>query len=259
MSLSLRTSLAGLLTLFIWLSSALAAPCQGFTIFTNSFPPIKEVKDGLISGIAGDALIAIMQRAGLEFDPRAEILPFKDAYDKTLTTPNSICLSLAKTPEREAEFKWVGPVYTSRVNFFAAKARNMTIRSIDDVMRYKIGVVRGTAVVHKLLELGVPEENFVYHATSKAMTRGLANGESDLIAYPKSPTFYLLAENGISPKDYEPLYEFMVVDLFIALNKNIDDATVARLQQELDNLKKPGPDGLSEYDHIIHSYFTPGI
>jgi len=259
MSTTIKFTLAGLLTFFVWLAGAVAAPCQEYTVITNWFPPIKTVKNGLISGIAGDTLITIMHRAELKFDPRATIIPYKEAYDRALSTPGAVLLSVAKTPDRAPLFKWVGPIYTSRACFFVPKTKNINIRSIEDVMPYTIGVVTGTVIIPKLLSLGVPKENLVFHATAAEMVKDLANGGCDVIAYPKSPTFYIMAENGISPRDYEPHYEFMVVDLFIALNKTADDAAVERLQQELDKLKTPGLDGMSEYDHIVQSYFTPGI
>lgn len=245
------------LTLFGSVNQALS---KDFTVVVNSLPPIKYVNDGYLTGIAGDILIALMDKAEIPLDADdVVVLPFKQAYDRTKKTPNTVSVALAKTPDREGDFKWVGPIYTSKVGFIAKKKNAIQLTSLLDAMNFSIGSVDGSAPVKKLYSLGFPEESINLTATTTQAFHLLAQGKFNLIAFPMSPAFHIMMHEGIDPRDYEMVLEYHSIDLYIAFNNATDDKLIAKLQATLDDFKRPGPDGTSVYGRIVSKYFTPNM
>lgn len=231
-----------------------------FTVVTNTAPPIKYIKDGMVTGIAGDILVEIMSRAGLKLD-KEDILPISlvEGYEITRTRPNTLCVSLARTPNREADFKWVGPTYSTQMGFIAKTDRHIQLKSADDAKQYTISSVVASAPEAVLFDRGFTESDFLRHIEPLDAVKSLASGKADLAALPKSPAYEIMMQADINPHNYEMVYAFKTVPLYIALNKGTSDDVVAKLQAALDEIKRPAPDGTSVYSRIVSKYFTPNM
>src|SRR4051812_46813333 len=75
---------------------------------TESAPPSSILKDGKVVGHATEKIREMMARAHVSID--IEMLPWQRAYNRALLNADTCVYDTARTAEREALFKWVGPV-----------------------------------------------------------------------------------------------------------------------------------------------------
>jgi ABC-type amino acid transport substrate-binding protein len=74
-----------------------------------------------------------------------DLLPWKRAYTAALERPDACVFSTTRTPEREASFKWVGPIGEADWVLMARADRAFSLRSLDDARGYRIGTYNGDA------------------------------------------------------------------------------------------------------------------
>ncbi|QJB55427.1 ABC transporter substrate-binding protein [Pseudodesulfovibrio sp. zrk46] len=182
----------------------LGAQAGEFKVWTNNLPPVKDVKDGLPSGIIGDVLIEIMADNGIHFETGdAQLFPLKDAILLATETPGGIILGTMRTTERDSMFKWIGPIYTSTMGFLAAKSSNIELNSVSDANQYRVGTIvnSGSEKVAHMQKLDL-EKAFRLTDNINAIDL-LVGGEIDLLVFPKSSAFYLMLEENVNPNDFE--------------------------------------------------------
>ncbi|BBQ54171.1 hypothetical protein WP2S18C03_32520 [Aeromonas veronii] len=86
------------------LGAAQAAPLN---VMTEDYPPFNmQGEGGKIVGLSTEVVEELFKRAGVEY--KITLMPWKRAYEDTLSTPNTALYSTTRTPERETLFKWVG-------------------------------------------------------------------------------------------------------------------------------------------------------
>lgn len=83
-----------------------------------------------------------LQLAGIK-DYRLNLYPWARAYDMALNEPNVLIYLVARTPEREAKFQWVGEFMQIRYHLYKLRYRaDIQVRSLDAARNYTIGVMR---------------------------------------------------------------------------------------------------------------------
>ena len=84
---------------------------------TEDYPPFNmQGEGGKIVGLSTEVVEELFKRAGVEY--KLTLMPWKRAYEDTLGTPNTALYSTTRTPEREALFKWVGPLVNNQLGVF---------------------------------------------------------------------------------------------------------------------------------------------
>ncbi|MFH0966704.1 MAG: hypothetical protein V1862_03350 [Methanobacteriota archaeon] len=78
-------------------------------------------------------------------------LPWNEAYKKAITDPNTAIFAIAKTPDRENLFQWVGPVLLYNISLYSKRSKNITITSNDELVNYKFGVVTDDVTIDVLV------------------------------------------------------------------------------------------------------------
>ena len=231
-----------------------------FFAVANPLPPIKFARDGKMQGIAGDVLLALMERSGIPMDPtRIEIMPLSKGLQRVKDTPGGIMLGLAYNEDRAPHYKWVGPVYESLLGIFTLKSSGIEITDPLAAKYYVVGSVRGSGAEKQAIKSGVPPLQLKRMERSSDLVTALANGEVDLAILPKSPAYYIMIQQGLNLDDFAMIYEYKRAPLFLAFNKATDDALIEKLQTELETLKRPSPNGESEYHKIVSYYFRPSL
>ena len=227
--------------------------CPALTVYTGDLPPFNfTTDDGSFDGLAVELLVRMSQMAGCRIDPASFQAPFwPRALRETLRTPNSMIFSLARTHERENDFRWVGPIGCLRLGLVARKDRHIVISDIGELAHYNIGTIRDSApaaILRTLLPPGA--DNLTELGTNQQQFGMLKLGRVDLITQSESAFRDILKHRGMNPADYEIIYVLNRLELYYAFNRDTDPAYLARLQLALGELKKPGPDGGSEYERI---------
>ena len=124
---------------------ALLAPlspwAQTVQVVTETTPFVF-MQDGKIAGPATDVLEKTLQLAGIK-DYRLNLYPWARAYDMALNDANVLIYLVARTPEREAKFQWVGEFMQIRYHLYKLRERaDIRASNLDAARNYTIGVMR---------------------------------------------------------------------------------------------------------------------
>ncbi|MFV0349111.1 MAG: hypothetical protein ACK5JO_11030, partial [Halodesulfovibrio sp.] len=102
-----------------------------FIVYAADMPPYSIVKDGEpVGGMLVDIFSEMMRRSNMAFDA-ADIrkIPWSRAMNDTELHPGRLVLGAARMDDREARYKWIGPLCNVRLGLIAKKARHIRIRT----------------------------------------------------------------------------------------------------------------------------------
>ncbi len=239
------------LAVLLLLLLALPGDAAGRTVWlSEDLPPFNFLQDGAFTGIVPDILAEIAPRAGVPFDPaQVQVMPWTRAYQSALSTPGAAIFSMARTPERDGLFSWVGPLCTVRLGLVAKKSLGLNSGSPAAGDGLAVGTVRDSASERCLLQQGRPErvERSLYRLSCARM---LAAGRIQAWAYNVPTALFTLCAAGENPADYEEIGLLQEVDFYLAFSPGADPAVVRSLQAELENFKKTPP-----YQAILDRHF----
>lgn len=259
MRMNLQSSLRFSLILLLAICAHGVALAEEFTIVTNMLPPIKFVHDGKLQGAAPDILNELLRGTDFSIGKDIEIAPLEEAMRIVKETPGTILPALVKTPQREADFKWVGPIYTSRFGLIAKRSSHIRLRTLNNARPYRIATIINSTPETILLKLGFNEDFMVRNPQATEAVKALDEDRAQLLCFAISPTFHVMMMNGIDPTQYQLVHEIRNTELYIAFNKETDDTVIQALQSALDTLREPKSDGKSRYQDIVDKYFIPFI
>lgn len=118
------------------MSAVQAAPLN---VMTEDYPPFNMQGRGQDCRAVDRGGRRAVQACRVEY--KLTLMPWKRAYEDTLGTPNTALYSTTRTPEREALFKWVGPLVNNNWVFFSSSTANITVSSLDDAKQYSVGAI----------------------------------------------------------------------------------------------------------------------
>ena len=237
-----------LAVLIISLCSAFSVTAEPLTVITDEWPPYNFQQKGKIVGISTELVEATLQDAGYEYEIKS--LPWKRALVTTQKTPLTMMFTTARTSEREDLFKWVGPIHKGSVYLYKLKENSkLLIGSFEDIKRHRVAVLRGGAVESFLKNNGINEKSYIPVSYSENLIPMLFAGRVDLIPGDELDLLYQLSKAGYKSADIEKAMLLYQKDYYIALNKEMPDEIVDRLQDSLNNII------YSEMpDQVIRSY-----
>ncbi|MEA2051135.1 MAG: ABC transporter substrate-binding protein [Campylobacterota bacterium] len=207
-------------------------------LLTEDYKPISFQKaNGEVDGLAIDIVKEIMKR--LELKQEITLLDWKKAYELTKDKPNYVLFSAGKTKEREALFKWVGPIFNS-VNSFYTKSDykgNITnfneAKKLDDIIVYRDSFNQQTleSAGFKNLEKTTKYENMI--------DRLLIIPETVIASSP------IIIKAYMDKRDY-PMNlikrhaNIISLGNYIMFSKSTPDAIINQWQKVLDDMTKEG-------------------
>ncbi len=120
-------------------------------VLTEDLPPLQVISKGkVVSGVAYQRAQQILTLANVTAKP--QVLPWARLYKWLETEPDVLAFSLVRTPEREAKFIWVAPLFHMELSVYSLAARNLTATSIEELKAGITGVKRDDVVAHYLLQ-----------------------------------------------------------------------------------------------------------
>ena len=147
--------LASASLLFISNARAETSPDTDLVLLTENFPPYNMAKNGKnfaqgdnINGIATDIVREMFQRAGLTYSLTLRF-PWERVYKLALENPGYGAFVMARLPDRERLFKWVGPIGPDDWILLAKADSKITLETLNDARKYKIGAYKGDAIAEK--------------------------------------------------------------------------------------------------------------
>ncbi|ROM63861.1 amino acid ABC transporter substrate-binding protein [Pseudomonas brassicacearum] len=223
----------------------LAGPARAadtsLVLLTENFPPYNMAMNGKnfaqdenINGIAVDIVREIFKRADVSYSLTLRF-PWERIYKLALENPGYGVFVMARLPEREKLFKWVGPIGPDDWIMLAKTDSKITLDSLEQARKYRIGAYKGDAIAETLAKQGL---NPIVVLRDQDNARKLVNGQIDLWATGDPAGRYLARQEGVN--DLKTVLRFNSAELYLALNKDVPDDVVARLQAALDELRKEG-------------------
>lgn len=223
------------------LAGSARAADTSLVLLTENFPPYNMAKNGKnfaqdenIHGIAVDIVREIFKRADITYTLTLRF-PWERIYKLALEKPGYGVFVMARLPERERLFKWVGPIGPDDWIMLAKADSKIALDSLEQARRYRIGAYKGDAIAETLAKQGL---NPIVVLRDQDNARKLLNGQIDLWATGDPAGRYLARQEGVS--DLKTVLRFNSAELYLALNKDVPDDVVARLQAALDELRKEG-------------------
>lgn len=230
------------------------------TAYTGELFPYNYVaKDGKLAGISVDIIRELAERTGLRLEEILHISWARSLLDVQEGGPGRVIFSVGRTEKRESQYAWVGPVGSLRLGLVARKDAHIRIAHPCELVQFHIGVIRNSAPVSLLEGLIGKDSNAVKLLSSNEMQfRMLREGRIDMITQSASAAPRIMRIMGLEPDEYEMIYVLKQLELYLAFSRSTPPAIINRLQQELDRLREPGPDGTSEYERIVSHHLGGG-
>lgn len=228
---------------------SVAPLAQALTLYTEEYPPLNFTRDGKPSGLGVEVVQEILQRTGQHAE--IEVVPWTRGYHAAQTQADAGLFVTMRTPEREALFKWVGPIIVAVTSFYALKGSGLSIASLEDAKNAgTIAAPRQWYSFQTLEAQGMP--NLYGVLGPKQMMTMLRYKRVPLVVADNITLASLLALAELKPADVEPLYTFMRTEAYIAFSLNTDDALIEQWQTALDQMKADG-----RFQAIYHKWL-PG-
>ena len=210
-------------------------------LLTENFPPYNMAKNGKnfaqdenINGIAVDIVREMFKRANITYSLTLRF-PWERIYKIALEKPGYGVFVMARLPDREKLFKWVGPLGPDDWIMLARADSKITLETLDQARKYKIGAYKGDAIAETLAKQGLKP---IVVLRDQDNAKKLTSGQIDLWATGDPAGRYLARQDGVI--GLKTVLRFNSAELYLALNKEVPDETVAKLQAALDQLRKEG-------------------
>nr|WP_319527181.1 ABC transporter substrate-binding protein [Pseudomonas laurentiana] len=233
--------LPAVLIFSIFLLSGAARASEPLVLLTENFPPYNMAKNGKsfaqdanIEGIAADIVREMFRSADIPYSMTLRF-PWERIYKLAMHTPGYGVFVTARQPDREALFKWVGPIGPDDWILLAREDSPITLERLEDARGFRIGAYKGDAIAEHLSKEGLRPAIVLRDQDNAGK---LLRGEIDLWATGDPAGRYLARQIGIS--QLKTVLRFQGAELYLALNKSVPDEVVSKLQQALEQMRVEG-------------------
>lgn len=214
------------------------------TVVTELSPPNQILINNQVAGKSTELVRAIFAKANL--NANIELYPWARAYNMALKKPNTFIYSIAKTPEREHHFHWIGEVASYEMGFVKLSSRNdINITSNEQAKQYKIAVQRHDLAAQRLTERGY---TVVYTSDINKSYQLLVSGKVDLIIDDKNYIAAMAEQLALHEARFSFTHaiDFLTMKGYLAANINTE-------QRYIDTLKTAYNEVMmtSKYDAVI--------
>lgn len=230
---------------------AVAAAGASLLGITENLPPLNYLDESGPQGFSVELLRLMAAQAGLSLD--LQVLPWVRAVQVAEGSANSVLFSLTRTPERENQFQWVGPIAQRRILLYKLSSRaDLALAQLSDLGGARIGVVRDSAADRALQAAGLRPGIELEHGLDDATNmRKLLAGRMEYVVLLDWAAAWNLRQLQLP---YGALQAVMEQDTsksyWYGLRPDADPAVVRRLQAALDALRRDG-----RYERLRQRYF----
>lgn len=207
-------------------------------LLTEEDPPFSFTgADGKPTGYGVEVVKEIQRRIGSK--EGIEIYPWARAYYMIKKKPNIVVFTMSRTKERDPLFQWVGPIIENDWVFLGKKGSGVKIKSLKEAKQLKsIGVINGYAWDSYLTNQGF--YNLTRVRTHSNTIKMLHANHVQAVAVSNLGYRENILHSGLDPNDFEILYKFNSVQMYIAHSKTTDKATVNQWQAAFVAMKADG-------------------
>lgn len=225
-----------------------AAFAEDLRAYTEEWPPYNYMAGDELKGISTDILRATCER--VKINCAIQMVPWLRAYKTVGETPNTLIYTIARTPQREKEFIWIGPILPRTTWIYGKAGIEASIHNIKDLSSARIGVIRGEASLDELLAVGVPESSILVLNSNTDVMRMVKLGKVNVLVNTEIGMAINLKNFDVPTEMFSKLIKLSDGgNLYFAMNLQSDPALVIQLQTSVDKLKREG-----KIEAIVRSY-----
>ncbi|NQY94093.1 MAG: transporter substrate-binding domain-containing protein [Campylobacteraceae bacterium] len=224
----------------IMMLAQMSSASQNFTFMAEDLPPFiyANANTNEPEGIAIKIVQELAQK--MNHPMNIEIASWNKAYNLIKDNDGYALFPVSRRPNREALFKWVGPLLKSTSYLYKRRGSDINIKTLNDAKKVSaIGVVKNYAGHQLLQKEGF--ENLIAVGHTKGVIRALAFKRADLI---EVGDVFLPFRSKQADVDYKLLENTNVKLLeqyqYLAFSKNTPDEVVQKWQNALDEMKEDG-------------------
>lgn len=209
----------------------------------GDLPPFVWQSSNGPQGYAHELLTLMAQKLGRK--PDVAFYPWARAVKQTIEGDNYGVFPLARTPDREAQFRWLIPLAHVHYSFFAASSTTGPL-GLEQLRTQKIVVLRGSPIIKNLQAQGFTQ--IIEAKDYRDMLRMVSIGVV-VAAYAGAPMMQsAMQEFGFKASDYKLVATLGNADLYMGTSLRLDlgeaqlwieayrtleqDGIVARLQKK---------------------------
>ncbi len=224
--------------LAIWPAFSYAQTAE-IQAYTEDWPPYNYQRDGVVTGIVTDILREACQLEKIQCP--IQMVPWTRAYKTVQDNPNTLIFGIAKTPTREPQLLWVGPVLPRTTWIYVRPEHADKIHQITDLNQFKIGAIRGEASVDELMRAGVSKNAIVLFNSNSDVMRTYKLGKVDALVN----TEIAMAVNQQNFQIPDDKIKRVIKShdggaIYFGLNLQTDPSLVERLQNAVERMKRDG-------------------
>ena len=208
-------------------------------IVTEPFHPYNFQFMGEARGMSTEVVQAMLAHAGIEAD--IEFFPWPRAYQYALQQPNTLIFSIARIPERESLFTWIGTVAPYKTSFYKLKSRtDLKINSLNDARLQSVGVSQADVIYTYLKNSGF--QNLEVARADTIALNMLAYRRIDLIALAEEGLSGYLQDADIKANEIERVFRIQDLsgELYVAIQPDSDKDLIDKLKVSLEHIKLDG-------------------
>lgn len=229
---------------------------EEIAIYTCQEPPLNFTELGDQGGAKGEDVTGFATDVVREILARTHhetiifLIPWARAYKLAKAEPNVFLYSMARRPNRENLFKWVGPIARKKTMLFAKRGSNLKIKSLNDAKQVtSIGTMREDSKEQYLTKEGFT--NLDSAAQWDQALKKLLAGRVSLWINTDLDAPVIAKQAGINNNEIVGVYKLYDYDLYIGVSKATPDRIVSLWQHALDDLKNDGT-----FQHLIQKWAT---
>lgn len=206
---------------------------------TEEFPPYNYTENGKLTGYSVEVVEELLKRAALDYQIAS--YPWARAYQMAQRTSNVLIFTIVRTPEREADFYWIGSVAQRKLYLYKLASRtDIRIDKLEDAKKYKLGVARGDETGNFLMKKGFVENtNIDLVPNDISNLRKLLVGRIDFMSGSELSIAYLCKLLGLAESQIER--SILLVDqgeYFLAMSKQTSPELAKKVQLTFSEMEK---------------------
>lgn len=203
---------------------------------SDDHPPYNYQEFHQPEGLLTDFLFAMWEEMGVKPQP-IEFLPWARAYAMATRNPLTVLYSTIRTPERESQFKWVGPVLKTKVALIGLNDFNKPITCLEDAFGLRVGVIKAHAEA-SLLQCYRKDLQLDVLASSAIAVNKLMAGRLDLVFFDRRAFEHVVQKNRIPLEKFRIIYEQPSLGIYYALSRDVPDSLVSSMQAACDAVRQ---------------------
>jgi len=203
---------------------------------TEQLPPLNMSDDNgkTVYGAAADKVHELMRRSGI--GNTMQMMSWNRAIELARRQADTCAFATVRTPEREANFKWIGPIAKGDWVLFGPRDKVGKVTNLDQIKGKRIGGYLGDAAGRYLNDIGY---EVVVSYSDEATIKNLLAGRLDYWVSTRKGAQTMIAQHQAEAQIAELLH-IRSVDYYLACNLQTNDAVINNLRIALKQITSDG-------------------